>query len=123
MSPLLIGRPYYPAGGMDRIPVRDDRQSMSNPAGVEEYAALSDRELSRLLTQLERDEQSISRRRTKLHERIDFVRSGGFASAEPGEDSLEGLLAEEREVSSRRLDLHDRIDAIRVERSRRHREH
>ena len=27
VSPLLIGRPYYPAGGMDRIPVRDDRQA------------------------------------------------------------------------------------------------
>ena len=95
---------------------------MSTPAGLHELTTLSDRELTRLITQLERDEQSISRRRTKLHERIDFVRSGGFASAEPGEDPLEELLAEERDISARRLDLHYRVDRLRAERSRRNRE-
>jgi hypothetical protein len=100
----------------------DDRQGMSTPAGVDDLTTLSDRELTRLITQLERDEQSVSRRRTKLHERIDFLRSGGFASAEPGDDPLEELLVEERDISSRRLDLHYRIDRLRAERSRRNRE-
>lgn len=94
---------------------------MSNRA-LEDYAILSDRDLTRLLTQLQREEQSISRRRTRLHERIDFVRSGGFASAEPGEDPLEELLAENNEISARRLDLHYRIDALRAECSRRERD-
>ena len=92
---------------------------MSNPAGVEDFTTFSDRELKRLLTQLERDEQSLSGRRTRLHNRIDFLRTGGFASAEPGDDPLEELLAEEREVSAQRRDLHDRIDTLRAERSRR----
>ena len=92
---------------------------MSNPAGVDDVTTLSDRELTRLLKQLERDEQSVSRRRTRLHDRIDFVRTGGFASAEGGEDPLEELLAEEQELSAQRHDLHFRIDAAKVERSRR----
>jgi hypothetical protein len=94
---------------------------MSNPAGVEDLTTLSDRDLNKLMTELERAEQLVSRRRTKLHERIDFIRSGGFGSAEPGQDPLEELLEEERELSTRRVDLHYRIDTIRVERSRRHR--
>ena len=92
---------------------------MSNPAGVEDFTTLSDRELTRLLTQLERDEQSMSRRRTRLHNRIDFIRTGGFASAEPGEDPLEELLAEEREISTQRVAVHSRIDTLRAERRRR----
>jgi hypothetical protein len=92
---------------------------MSNVTSVEDFAGLSDRDLDRLLTQLERDEQSASRRRTKLHARIDFIRSGGFASAEPGDDPLEELLTEERELSVERHDLHYRLDALKAERSKR----
>ena len=80
---------------------------------------LSDRELSRLLTQLEREERSMSRRRNKLHKRIDFVRAGGYRLRGARRRSLEGLSRTEHEVSSRRHALHDRIDAMRVERSRR----
>jgi len=94
---------------------------MSNPAGIEEYTTLSDRELNRLLTQLERDEETLSRRRTRLHSRIDFIRTGGFASAEPNEDPLEELLQEEKDLSTQRHDVHYRIDAVRVELSRRRR--
>jgi hypothetical protein len=92
---------------------------MTNSAGVDDVTALSDNELTRLITQLERDEQSVSRRRTRLHNRIDFLRSGGFASAEPGEDPLDQLLEEDRKISAQRLDLHYRIDALLAERSRR----
>jgi hypothetical protein len=92
---------------------------MTNSAGVDAVKALSDNELTRLITQLERDEQAVSRRRTQLHNRIDFLRSGGFASAEPGEEPLDQLLAEDREISAQRLDLHCRMDALVAERSRR----
>jgi len=92
---------------------------MSNVTGIEDFADLSDRDLDRLMTQLERDELSASRRRTKLHDRIDFIRTGGFASAEPGDDPLEELLTEERELSAERHDLHSRIDALKAERSKR----
>ena len=115
--------PYYPAGVIHRRLPRTDTRFVSNTSGIEDLTTLSDRDLTRLMTQLERDAQSVSRRRTKLHERIDFVRSGGFASAEPGQDPLEELVEEEREISARRLELHYRIDTIRAERSRRHLNH
>jgi hypothetical protein len=92
-------------------------------SALEDYTTLSDLEVAGLLAQLEREEQSVSRRRTRLHERIDFVRTGGYASAESAEDLLGALLEEDREISTRRRDLHYRIDALRAERSRRLRDH
>jgi len=94
---------------------------MSKSAGVKDLTTLSERELAKLLTQMERDEQAVSRRRTRLHGRIDFIRSGGFASAGPNEEPLEELLEEERELSTQRNELHYRIDALRTEQSRRQR--
>ena len=106
---------------MDGRASSDDRRSMGESAAVKDLTTLSERELAKLLTQLERDEQAVSRRRTKLHERIDFIRSGGFASAEPNEDPLEELLEEERDLSTRRNELHFRIDELRTEHIRRQR--
>jgi hypothetical protein len=64
------------------------------------------------LDELEREERTLSDRRRRLQERIDFVRGGG---AEATELSLQRLLAEERELSTRRRELHKRIDELRVE--------
>jgi predicted nucleic acid-binding Zn-ribbon protein len=87
------------------------------PSGLADPGALSDAELDSRLRQLEREEQSVSRRRTTLHTRIDFVRSGGFASTDPELESLATLLETERELSENRLELHAQIDALRAERS------
>jgi predicted nucleic acid-binding Zn-ribbon protein len=92
---------------------------MSNPARVDDVTLLSDRDLSRRISQLEREEIALSRRRNSLHNRIDFLRAGGFAGAKPGSDPLEELLATERELSEQRHTLHYRIDELRAERSRR----
>jgi len=92
---------------------------MSETARVAEVTALSDRELAVRLAELEQEERTVSRRRNTLHNRIDFVRAGGHASAEPSDESLDDLLAMEHEVSERRHELHTRIDELRAERSRR----
>ncbi len=90
---------------------------MTAPSGVADPRELSDAELDARLRQLEREEQSVSRRRTTLHTRIDFVRSGGFASTDPELEPLATLLETERELSENRLELHAQIDALRAERS------
>jgi hypothetical protein len=87
------------------------------PSGIADPRELSDAELDARLRQLEREEQSVSRRRTTLHTRIDFVRSGGFASTDPELEPLATLLETERELSENRLELHAQIDALRAERS------
>src|SRR4051812_6154080 len=86
-------------------------------SGVTDVAALSDTELGARLRQLEREEHSVSRRRTTLHTRIDFVRAGGFASTDPVLEPLAALETTERELSTRRLELHAEIGALRAERS------
>ena len=86
-------------------------------SGLADPGALGDAELESRLRELERDEQSLSRRRTTVHTRIDFVRSGGFASTDPEHESLATLLETERELSENRLELHAQIDALRAERS------
>ena len=87
------------------------------PSDVADAGALSDAALDARLRELEREEQSVSRRRTTLHTRIDFLRSGGFASTDPEHESLASLLETERELSENRLELHAQIDALRAERS------
>ena len=90
---------------------------MTAPSGIADPRELSDAELDARLRQLEREEQSVSRRRTTLHTRIDFLRSGGFASTDPELESLAPLLETERELSENRLELHAQIDTLRAERS------
>jgi len=85
----------------------------------EDMTAVPDVELRALLEQLEREEKTVSRRRNVVHDRIDFVRSGGFASANPATDDLAVLLDTERQLSERRQTLHLQIDELRAERSRR----
>lgn len=64
------------------------------------------------LPRLEQEERATSQRRRRLHERIDFLRCGGFADPDDVE-RLAKLEAEEREVSRHRKELHGRIDALR----------
>jgi hypothetical protein len=84
-----------------------------------DVASLSDREIGTLLEQLEREERKISRQRSALHDRLDFLRAGGFASGTAEADDLGRLLESEREISESRHDLHVRIDELRAEISRR----
>jgi hypothetical protein len=64
-----------------------------------------------LLAKLQADERSVSRQRTRLQDRIDFIRSGGggSASASQVEEQLRALLAKERGLSERRAALHSQI--------------
>ena len=87
------------------------------PSDVADLSGLSDAELCARLSELEREEQAVSRRRTKLHTLIDFRRSGGSATTDATLEPLEPLEAAERELSDHRLELHAQIDALRAERS------
>jgi anti-sigma-K factor RsiG len=66
------------------------------------------------LPRLEQEERSVSQRRRRLHERIDFLRGGGFTNPEDPE-RLVRLEAEEREISRARKELHRRIDMLRAQ--------
>jgi hypothetical protein len=96
-----------------------DTQSVTSIAHDGDWTALPERQLLELLDQLEREERRVSRRRNVLHERIEFLRAGGFASAKPESDDLALLLEHEHELSQRRHELHLQIDELRAERSRR----
>ena len=92
---------------------------MSANPRLSDTAALSDADLEALIEQLESEEQTVSKRRESLHNRIEFVHAGGAASADTGDDQLASLRETERGVSDRRLELHLQIDELRAERSRR----
>ena len=95
-------------------------QRVSTPAGAGEVSALGDAELVAVLQRLEHEERHVSKRRTRLQNRIDFVKAGGYASNDPSYEQLTALKATEREVSERRHELHRQIDAVRAEGTRRH---
>jgi hypothetical protein len=67
------------------------------------------------LEQLVDEERKVSLRRSRLHDRIDFLRGTGMTEPD-AESRLATLLAEEREVSVRRHELHALIDSARAER-------
>jgi anti-sigma-K factor RsiG len=71
-----------------------------------DVTALSDEALEQLLVQLQAEEEEVSRRRRKLHDRL---------ASFPNEVTQQ----QEREISAQRRALHVRIDALRAERSRR----
>jgi hypothetical protein len=83
------------------------------------FAELTDRDLRELLEQLKRDEERVSRQRTALHKRIEFVQGGGSASADQSVDDLATLVATEHEISQHRHELQRQIDDLRTEQSRR----
>jgi hypothetical protein len=79
-------------------------------------STLSDDELAALLHRAEEQESVLSRRRSVLHERIDFLRTGGGAQNPATEDQLEALGVRERDLAEERRAIHDWIDALRTER-------
>jgi hypothetical protein len=109
-------RRYLPCDVQQRQHAVSD---LTAPANIDDPTALGDAELLSLLRRLEQEEQSVSKRRTRLHERINFVRAGGYASTDPQHESLVALQATETELSEHRLLLHAQIDALRAEHSRR----
>jgi hypothetical protein len=69
---------------------------------------------ARRLAQLESEERTISSKRRRLHDRLDFMRSGGAVASDDHAEKLQQLTDEERELSARRRELHFEIDALRV---------
>jgi hypothetical protein len=65
------------------------------------------------LRELEELELSLSKERTRLQARIDFVRGTGAADGSAA-DQLRHLQERERELSQRRRALHRQIDAARA---------
>ncbi len=67
-----------------------------------------------LLAKLQAEERSLSRQRTRLQDRIDFIRGGGsgLASATQVEEQLRLLLEKERAVSDRRSAVHSQIGEL-----------
>jgi hypothetical protein len=66
------------------------------------------------LAQLNKEERSLSARRVRLQNRIDFLRSGGRGRGEEVADRIAELVEEEQELSRRRRELHDHIEVARA---------
>ncbi len=66
------------------------------------------------LAKLRAEEQSLSRQRARLQDRIDFIRSGGsgLSSASQVEEQLRLLQDKERAMSERRSELHAQIGQL-----------
>lgn len=64
-------------------------------------------------------EQHLSKRRTVLHARIDFVQSGGTTDAAAAAEQLAELQAQEHDLSRARQALHARIAEVDAELARR----
>lgn len=80
-----------------------------DPTGLDDVALVT------LLESLEEDETRISRKRTAVHKRIDFLATGGYADPERSADQLADLRLEERELSTLRTALHEEISRVRAE--------
>ncbi len=68
----------------------------------------------RSLAQLSKEERSLSARRVRLQNRIDFLRSGGRGRPAEVADEIAALVEEERALSRRRRELHDHIEVARA---------
>lgn len=66
------------------------------------------------LRELEELERALSKERTRLQKRIDFVRAGTGAPGSAEADQLKRLEEKERELSRRRRALHRQIDGARA---------
>ena len=70
------------------------------------------------LSQLRKEERSLSAKRTRLHNRIDFLRAGGGGLPGQDGDLLEELERREKEISRQRRELHERIERMSAELAR-----
>jgi len=80
---------------------------------------LADGPLAELVAELEEQERRISRTRTALQKRVDFLASGGYAHPDASAEQLTGLKVEERRVSDERQALHRAIARAKAELLRR----
>ena len=80
---------------------------------------LADRELDELVASLFAEEKRLSAKRTSLHKRIDFLRTGGYAHLDASAEQLSTLQAEDRALSDQRQEIHARVDAAVSEQRRR----
>jgi predicted nucleic acid-binding Zn-ribbon protein len=72
-------------------------------------------ERAKALERLEAEERAVSARRTRLQDRIDFLRGGGGGPVEENTKLIEDLVRQEREVSLQRRALHEQIQIARAE--------
>jgi hypothetical protein len=70
------------------------------------------------LAQLRKEERSLSAKRTRLHQRIDFLRAGGGGDSPESAELLADLERQERALSDERRELHERIEAAEAKLSR-----
>jgi hypothetical protein len=68
---------------------------------------------SSTLEQLAKQERSLSTRRARLQDRIDFLRAGGGGPVEEQAGLIAELELQERELSRQRRELHERIESAR----------
>jgi hypothetical protein len=101
--------------GVNPCPSAADTSGMNTA----DLATLDDGALADRLARFEDDERRLSRRRTSLHDRIDFLARGGYAHEEQSEAQLTALRAEERALSDERHHVHEAIAAARAELVRR----
>jgi hypothetical protein len=65
------------------------------------------------MTDLAAKERSLSAKRTRLQDRIDFLRAGGSGPVEDQAELIAELERQEREVSRERRELHEQIEGAR----------
>jgi predicted nucleic acid-binding Zn-ribbon protein len=70
------------------------------------------------LAQMRKEERSLSARRTRLHNRIDFLRAGGGGESADTAEHIAELERQEREISRERRELHERIEIAELKLSR-----
>jgi hypothetical protein len=73
--------------------------------------SLSNAALDQLVATLFAEEKRISAKRTTLHQRIDFLKGGGYAHLDASAEQLTTLQEEDRQLSVARQEIHSRVDA------------
>jgi len=80
------------------------------------FAITGPGDTDRLLEQLDEEERLLSKRRARLHKRIEFARGVGAADGSPAtSEQLEALDEQEKELSKARNELQARIRELRSE--------
>jgi hypothetical protein len=88
-------------------------------SSVSDPTVLSDGDLDRLVDDLTGQEASLSKKRARLHDRMDFLRGGGSAHTPSAAEQLRVLESEERAVSDERREIHLELATLVEERKRR----
>ncbi len=80
-----------------------------------DFTVHSDAALKECIEQLTLQERHISTVRTRVHQRIEFIRSGGAGAGDTIDEQLEQLEEEESAVSRQRREVHLVLDAALAE--------